>query len=127
MRKLVHKTCCSLTLLLFLFSFTATSKRSGTEKSKEVKETHVITSKHKILIDNRFGEVNITSWEKNEISIDVQIRVKDGNERRAQELIDRIKIDIVITDNKIAVKTIIEGGDKDLEIKIKNDRYLKID
>jgi hypothetical protein len=127
MKKLAHKTGYSLTLLLFLFGFTATAERSGTEKSKEVKETHVITSKHKILIDNRFGEVNITSWEKSEITIDVQIRVKDGNERRAQELIDRIKIDIVKTDNKIAIKTIIEGGDKDLEIKIKNDGYLKID
>jgi hypothetical protein len=71
MKKLAHKTGYSLTLLLFLFGFTATAERSGTKKSKEVKETHVITSKHKILINNRFGEVNITSWEKSEITIDM--------------------------------------------------------
>lgn len=126
MKKSMHNLGNSLTILLLLFSFSISAKKNGIEKSKEVKENYTLTPAHKILVDNRFGEININSWEKDEIALDIQITVKDGNEKRAQQLLDRIKIDIVKTDNEFTVRTIINGDDKDLKIKANNDGFLKI-
>ena len=109
MRKLTHKITFGLSLILFFVSLQASAKRSIGEKSKAVQEEHSITTNHNILITNKFGKVNISSWDKNAVSLDIEIIVKHPNEKKAQEILDKIEIDIKKTDTEFRVYTRIKG------------------
>ena len=103
MKKSMHKI--GIGLFLLLFSYSAQAKRTSEELTKEIIETHKVTSNQKIEINTKFGELNITSWDKNEVGLDIKIKVKDNNEKKAQAILDRIRIEVVNTNDKFSVIT----------------------
>ena len=113
-------------LFLLLFSYNAEAKRTADELTKEIIETLQVTSKHKIEVNTKFGELKIISWDKNEVGLNVKIKVKDNNQKRAQAILDRIRVEVVKTDNKISIVTIIDGDDDELKIKTSKEGYLEI-
>lgn len=128
MKLLAQKAGLLATLVFFLLSNTISAKRGGVEKTRNINETYTISANHKIEIDNKFGEVKINSWDKNEVVVKVNIKVADGNEKRSQDLLDRIKIDVEKTGSSFSVKTIIDGDDGNLNIKTKGSNgHLSID
>ncbi|MBL4708607.1 MAG: hypothetical protein JKY48_09245 [Flavobacteriales bacterium] len=127
MKLLTHKAGLLATLIFFLLSNTISAKKGGVEKTRNINETYTVSANHKIEINNKFGEVKINSWDKSEVAVKINISVKDGNEKRAQNLLDRIKIDIKNTANQLTIRTIIDGNNKNLKIKAKGDEHLSID
>lgn len=126
MKKLTHKLALLLSLSFFFVSFQVEAKRKSTEKSKSVTEKHDISREHAILIANKFGKVDVTHWDEQAISLDVQITVRHSNENKAQEILDKIKIDIKKTDSDFKVYTRI-NGDKDIGLSSKKNSDLTID
>ncbi len=124
MKKSMHKI--GIGLFLLLFSYSAQAKRTSEELTKEIIETHKVTSNQKIEINTKFGELNITSWDKNEVGLDIKIKVKDNNEKKAQAILDRIRIEVVNTNDKFSVITHIDGNDEELKIKTSKEGYLEI-
>ncbi len=54
------------------------------EKSKSFKKSYTVNSDAKVSISNKYGTVNVTSWNQNRVEIDVKITVK-GNDLDAVE------------------------------------------
>ncbi len=124
MKKLMHKI--GLGIVLFLCTTALTAKGKSVEKTKEIIESYTVTSTQKIEVDTKFGELKINTWDKNEVAVHVTIKVKDGNEKRAQEILDRIEIDITQTSNKLLIATNISGNDDEIKIKTSKGGYLEI-
>ncbi len=90
------------------------------EKSKTYSKSYPVGSNDKVLLDNSFGEMKISTWSKNEIKVDVNITVKAGTDEYAQKLIDVISIEDGKTGSEIFFKTHLnhqknkkeEDGDK---------------
>ncbi|PLX22386.1 MAG: hypothetical protein C0597_02605 [Marinilabiliales bacterium] len=61
-----------------------------------------------LLIQNKFGDVDINNWEKDKVTIDVIITVDHKNEARAKELIDYIEVKFSQTGNTIEAITEID-------------------
>lgn len=59
----------------------------------------------KISLDNRYGDVEITSHNQQTASVRVEIIVEASKESRAQEIFDRIDIDMSHSSNRLSVKT----------------------
>jgi len=66
-----------------------------------------------LIIQNKFGNVNINNWDKNQVSIDVIIKIDHKDEERAKELLNYINIEFSKEGNTLkAITTIDEKFNK---------------
>jgi len=73
----------------------------------------------KINLDNQFGELKITTWNKNEVKGLCTITSKANTDERAQEFLDRISIEDSKSRLRSILKTKLTDQKKDWE---KRDR-----
>jgi hypothetical protein len=115
----------SLLLLLTGSTFAAmiTPGDTDSEKMKAYSKSYPVSSSDKILLDNSFGEMKISTWDKNEIKVDVLITVKAGTDERAQKIMDMITIEDGKNGSEIFFKTHLKNdkGDGDDNYKKKKD------
>ncbi len=78
-------------------------------KNKSVNKSYSVTASDKLKIDNSFGDVEVHTWNKNEIKVDVTVEVSANSEALAQKIIDKISISDSKSGGDISVKTTIKG------------------
>lgn len=76
--------------------------------NKEIREIHAFTDENKLYLENTYGNIFITGWNKNTIEIIVNIEAEGRNEDKAQKLLDRVKIDIKATNTEMKIISKIE-------------------
>jgi hypothetical protein len=103
MKKSNYKPGVLLFISLFLISFTL----SAEEITKEYHKEYAAGTKT-LEISNRYGDVVIQSWDKDQIIIDVKVTVEMPNRDRAQKLLDYIDVEFSEGFNAISAKTIID-------------------
>lgn len=94
-------------LFLLLFSCTSFIDTSDIgEYTKTVKKEFVISPDGTTSISNKYGTVEIKSWNKERVKIDVTIVVKAQNENAAKNVFDRI--DIAFSNGNDFVKAVTD-------------------
>lgn len=90
----------SYSLLLFLaIGFVVSAKAEQgdqepkIEKKKNYSKSYSVSGSDRIRFDNRFGELKINTWDKNEVKVDITMTGGANSEEVAQEILDRIKIE----------------------------------
>ncbi|WP_430410950.1 hypothetical protein [Kordia sp.] len=76
--------------------------------NKEIRETHTFTDENKLYLENLYGNIFLTGWDKNTIEIVVNIEAEGKNEDKAQKLLDRVKTDITVTNAEVKIISKIE-------------------
>jgi hypothetical protein len=104
MKKSDYKPGMLLFITLFLISFTI----SAQEVTKEFHKEYTAGANTTLEISNRYGDVVIQSWDKDQVVIDVKITVELPNKERAQKLLDYIDVQFTEGENSISAKTIID-------------------
>jgi len=61
-------------------------------KTKSVNKSYSVSSSDKLNIQNSFGSVEVHTWDRNEIKVDVNIEVSANTDALAQKLLDRISV-----------------------------------
>ncbi len=64
------------------------------EQKKYVEKNYKVSATTKLQIENKFGDIEINSWTKNEFDVKIEIIGKGRNDERAQRILDAIEIDI---------------------------------
>jgi hypothetical protein len=105
MKKSVCKSGMLLSLAaIFLLTFSLTAQEVTKEFHKEYKAGAATT----LDINNRYGDVVIQSWDKDQVVIDVKVSVDLSDRSRAEKLINYIDVQFTDGDNRITAKTIID-------------------
>jgi len=76
-----------LLALALTLGFTAIAQE---KVSKEIKETYTFNNSGELHIENKYGNINIYGWIKDEVSITVSITVTDKKRENAKEFLNRI-------------------------------------
>ena len=76
------------------------------ELTRELTETFDVSSGVNFGVHNKYGDINITTWNKNQIQVDVLMKVKSSNTEKAQKFLDGIKIDFQSSSSKVTAKTV---------------------
>jgi hypothetical protein len=105
MKKLNYKPGMFFLISLFLISSTI----SADEVTKEFHKEYTAGTKT-LEISNKYGDVVIQSWDKDQIVIDVKITVDMSNKERAQSFLDKIDVQFSEGTNVISAKTVIEDN-----------------
>jgi hypothetical protein len=75
------------------------------EKIKTYSKSYSVGGNDKLSISNKYGRVNVNTWNKNEVKVDVQIKADATDNETAQKLIDAITISDSKDGNEVAFKT----------------------
>jgi hypothetical protein len=78
------------------------------KKKRTINKSYPVTSEDKLEIENSFGDVVVSTWEKNEITVDIEIGVTASTEEKAQGLMDKIDVKEIHDGHIISLKTKIE-------------------
>lgn len=77
-------------------------------KKKAINKTYNVSGSDKLNIRNSFGSVEIHTWNKNEIKVDVEIEASSDKENVAQDILDRIQVSDNQSGKDISFKTTIK-------------------
>jgi hypothetical protein len=89
--------------LLFVASNLAIG--SNVPKSKEFNKEFNVNENTKLVVKNKFGQVNIQNWDKSSIQINVVVKVDSRNESKATALLDAINVSLTKEDDKVLAIT----------------------
>lgn len=123
MKSLISK---GLVVLLLVLS-ASTTMASNKEFSKKLNQSYRVNADAVLEISNRFGKIHCTTWEQNEVAIEVTIRVAMAKEEKAQEMLDQIQVEFTGSREHVRAITQIQklkmkGPHQEMEI----DFYVKM-
>jgi hypothetical protein len=96
-------------MFFFISLFLISSALSAEEVTKEFHKEYIAGTKT-LEISNRYGDVVISSWDKDQIIIDVKVTVDMSNREKAQKLLDYIDVQFSEGTNVISAKTVIDNN-----------------
>lgn len=97
-------------IILLAFVLSVTTILSAIEVKKEYHKEFDANNSSTLKVSNRYGEVIIENWEKNQVVIDVVVKVEMSNENAANEVLSLIQVNIDNTGDVISAIT--EIGEK---------------
>lgn len=83
---------------------------NSVEQSKTIQKVYIISKNTPLQIDNRYGTVDVKTWEKNEIKVDIIVRAVEADGSKAQEIINSVDIEETKSAALISLKTQINKG-----------------
>lgn len=103
----IFKQAAWTLLLTVLYTFTA-SAGTQAEKRKEMNRSFPAQKGDILKIDNRFGNITLEHWNKNEVEIRVVIESKSNQEQTATENLNKVSIQMDKNGNTISAVTTIK-------------------
>ncbi len=83
---------------------------NGQDYTKTIKKEFPLNANGTVNLVNKYGKIDVKTWDKNRAKIEVTIVVKAGSESQAQTVFDRIRIDFSNDDSFVKAETIIESN-----------------
>lgn len=95
-------------LLLFAYGTFANNGPKKHEKKRIISKIFSVTKDAKVTLNNRYGNLNITTWNQNKVTIEVIITVKGNDLEDVEDKIEAIDVEFESSANFVSAKTIIE-------------------
>jgi hypothetical protein len=112
MKKITHVTC-SIVFLLIGFVVKGqgfgSTKEYAFSKNKLYEKSYSIKSSDKIKIDNKFGFVKFSTWDKSEIKVIVEIKISGDLEKAVNETLENFYIKDSFENGIVSFKTASKG------------------
>ncbi|WP_369048725.1 hypothetical protein [Tenacibaculum sp. UWU-22] len=103
MKKHIYKTL----LLLFFLPLVcfATNSKKKHEKSKTIAKEFAVNSDATVSLINKYGNINVTTWNKNQVAIIIKITVKGDDLDRVEQKLASIDVSFNNTLNAVSAET----------------------
>lgn len=95
-------------ILLFIPLLILSYSLSAEEVTKEFHKEYTAGAKTTLQINNRYGDVVIQNWDKDQVVIDVKVTVEMPDTKKAEKLLSYIDVEFSETDFIINAKTVID-------------------
>lgn len=82
------------------------------EFTRNIKKEFDISADGTLSLLNKYGQVDVKTWDQNQVKIEIEIVVNASNEDNANETFDRINIDFSNSSNFVSAETTIESPKK---------------
>lgn len=101
-----------LLAILPFFGFSSDYPKGKYEKSTTIKKEFKVNVDALLRIKNKYGNVDIASWNKNVISIEVVITVNGSNENSVEKKLKNIYVEFDANSSEVSAKTIIDKSSR---------------
>ncbi|TCK69082.1 hypothetical protein DFQ05_0594 [Winogradskyella wandonensis] len=108
-RKLPYKLSIILFLLpTLIFANNTTTKEAITTRERVIQKSYVVDNNATLKVSNKFGNVDIITWDKNTIEFDILIRVSGNDADKVEDRLERIDVDFSSSNTTVSAITKIE-------------------
>lgn len=111
MKKSIYKIAL-LFLLVPLVGFGVSDTKPKHEKSKTIKKEYSVSSDATVDINNKYGNVNIITWDKNSVEITIEITVKGNDLSTVEKKLRAIDVAFNANSNMVSAKTMFEKSSR---------------
>ena len=108
MKQLYKLTLAMLLLPFILFAKDDNKGRYKYEKTKTIKKEFSVDADALLKVKNRYGNIDIITWDENRIVIEVIITTKGNDEDRVEDKLEDITVLFEASKNQVYAKTIIQ-------------------
>ena len=125
-----HIRLLSATAVLFVLSAPVITQAQDVKRQRLINKSYDVTADDKLQIENSFGNVVISTWDDAKISVDIEISAKASTDERAQDIMNKIKVEDSRNGHTISFKTQVDdihNNDKNKNRNRENDRSFYID
>ena len=85
----------NLFILLFLIPILGIANdNTFISKQKNIKKTYIVNSTAGIDIDNKYGNITVSTWDEDKVDLDITIKVTGSNENWVNERLNSIDVNI---------------------------------
>ena len=106
MKKHINPFKCLALLVFALAPFMSMAKTGdNVEKKRTITKSYTVGPDDRLSIENSFGNIVVTTWDKNEIQVDIEIGVHATSDERAQRMMDQINVTYHQNGKEIGFKT----------------------
>ena len=98
-------------LLLVVFGIAITTNLQA-QKDKVEKEYHKeysVTANSQLYLQNKYGDIDVRNWDKNQVTIDVVITIYHRDRERAEKLLSFLDVEFHQEGDKIKAVTLIDS------------------
>ena len=96
------------------------------EKTKTITKGYSVNANALLRINNKYGNVDVISWEQNRIEIEVTITVKGNSESKVISRLEQIDVNFTNSPNEVSAKTVL-GNSSNNWFKSNNNMNYQID
>jgi hypothetical protein len=97
------------------------------EKKRTISKSYAVGPDDRLSIENSFGNITVTTWDKNVIQVDIEIGVRANSDERAQRMMDQINVSDHQGGKEIDFKTEIGNMGKGKDNGNENGRKFYVD
>jgi hypothetical protein len=111
MKKLIRLYKQNVLLICLLIAgqtFAHEDKTGLIEKKKNISFSYNVSASDKISLENQFGDIKVSFWNKNEVKVDIVILANATSEERASNFINMVDVVGKKTEGQVIIKTIID-------------------
>lgn len=99
-----------LILLFMIFLSVETNAQNKNAMERSITKTFQVSNGARLNVDNVYGNINLQSWNKNEIQAVIKIKGISGNDEDTRQLINEVAIQSNQSDGVVSIKTIYTSG-----------------
>ena len=105
MKKLLHKIW-----LFFLACFLVSGAMSqeSARLSKTVTEQYDVGGTDKIEVKNKYGQIIVNTWEKNQVKVEVTVTAYGKNKAAAEKILNRVDFDFNQVSSYVILETVLD-------------------
>ncbi|SHG71318.1 hypothetical protein [Flagellimonas flava] len=85
---------CRNMMLALLFGLITTSLAAQSERTKQWKKSYDLPASGTVQIENKYGNVAINGWDREELQVVIDIKVVHRKDENAKKLLDRIQPEV---------------------------------
>jgi hypothetical protein len=101
-------------IIIFLIPFLAkgTNEKGKYTKSKTIKEEFNVNYDATLHVKNKYGNLDIISWDENRITMDIKITTNGNDEEKVNQRLEDITVAFDASSSKVSATTIIAKTSK---------------
>ena len=125
-----HIRLLSAAFVFLVLSAPVITQAQDVRRQRLINKSYDVTADDKLQIDNQFGNVVVSTWDKEQITVDIEVSAKASSEERAQDIMNKINVEDARNGHTISFKTQvneIHNNDKNKNRNRENDRSFFID
>ena len=131
MKKHIRLLSTIAAILVLSAPVTAFAQRDqDVRRQKLINKSYDVTTDDKLSIDNQFGNVVVSTWDKPQITVDIEVSARAASDGRAQDIMNKIDVQDSRDGHDIRFKTNVDeihNGNEKNKHNEENDRSFYID
>ncbi|MGA3014249.1 MAG: DUF4097 family beta strand repeat-containing protein [Bacteroidales bacterium] len=97
-------------ILVLIFILKPAQARSHDDFTKVISKEYPVNPDAQVILDNKFGQIHCSNWDKNIVSIEVRISVNASSQASADKLFDLVNITSDGSPSRVETRTVFDKG-----------------